>query len=99
MEVKLSKLEEDMIKRGREGEKAAFESLLSRFNRVVQQSGLFAELKRREYYEKPCLIRRKKLLAAKINQAKKEGNAVTRAKKHRKSRSQKSHSRSEEGRG
>jgi len=37
-----------------------FESLLKRFNRKVQQSGILAEYRRREYYEKPCTTRKRK---------------------------------------
>ena len=37
-----------------------FESLLKRFNRKVQQSGILAEFRRREYYEKPCTMRKRK---------------------------------------
>jgi len=45
-------------------DKESFESLLRRFNKKVQQSGTFAEIRRREYFEKPS-IRRKKKEAAK----------------------------------
>ena len=37
-----------------------FESLLRRFNRQVQQSGILAEVRHREYYEKPSTIRNRK---------------------------------------
>jgi len=42
--------------RGNEG----FESLLKRFNRRVQQDGVLAELRHREYYEKPSIKRKRK---------------------------------------
>ncbi len=48
----------------RPDEKESFESLLRRFNKKVQQSGILAEIRRREYFEKPS-IRRKKKEAAK----------------------------------
>ncbi len=38
----------------------SFESLLKRFNRTVQQSGVLSELRRREYYEKPSVKRKRK---------------------------------------
>ena len=45
-------------------EKESFESLLRRFNKKVQQNGILSEIRRREYFEKPS-IRRKKKEAAK----------------------------------
>lgn len=41
-----------------EGE--AFESLLKRFNKRVQQDGILSEVRRREHFEKPSVIRKKK---------------------------------------
>ena len=38
----------------------SFESLLRRFNKRVQQDGTLAELRRREYYEKPSIKRKRK---------------------------------------
>jgi len=37
-----------------------FESLLRRFNRRVQQDGILGEVRRREYYEKPSVKRKRK---------------------------------------
>ena len=37
-----------------------FESLLKRFNRRVQQSGILSELRRRDHFEKPSLKRKRK---------------------------------------
>jgi len=45
-------------------DKESFESLLRRFNKKVQQDGILSEIRRREYFEKPS-IRRKKKEAAK----------------------------------
>ena len=42
------------------GEHESFESLLKRFNRRVQQSGILAETRRREHYEKPSVKRKRK---------------------------------------
>lgn len=42
------------------GENESFESLLKRFNRRVQQSGILSEVRRREYYEKPSIKRKRK---------------------------------------
>ena len=38
----------------------SFESLLRRFNRRVQQDGILSETRRREYYEKPSIKRKRK---------------------------------------
>ena len=45
-------------------ENESFESMLRRFNKKVQQEGILAEFRRREYFEKPS-VRRKKKAAAK----------------------------------
>ena len=42
------------------GNNESFESLLKRFNKRVQQNGILAETRRREYYEKPSLKRKLK---------------------------------------
>jgi len=41
-------------------ENESFESLLKRFNKVVQQGGVLAEIRRREHYEKPSVKRKRK---------------------------------------
>ena len=41
-------------------EHESFESLLKRFNRSVQQSGILSEVRRREHFEKPSLKRKRK---------------------------------------
>ena len=46
------------------GDNESFESLLKRFNRRVQQTGILSEVRRREHYEKPSVKRKKKALAA-----------------------------------
>lgn len=58
MDVKLTRFEEDLIKKG--NPQGAFDSMLSRFNSLVQASGLFRELKEREVYHKPSIARSKK---------------------------------------
>ena len=42
------------------GKDEGFESLLRRFNRKVQQDGILAERRRREFYEKPSIKRKRK---------------------------------------
>ena len=46
----------------------SFESLLKRFNKRVQQSGILSEIRRREHYEKPS-VKRKRKAAAKRRKA------------------------------
>ena len=47
------------------GNNESFESLLKRFNKRVQQSGILAEVRRREHYEKPSIKRKRKEAAKK----------------------------------
>jgi small subunit ribosomal protein S21 len=42
------------------GDSESFESALRRFNKKVQQEGILAEARRREFYEKPSVLRKKK---------------------------------------
>jgi len=42
------------------GDNESFESLLRRFNKRVQQEGILSEIRRREYYEKPSVKRKRK---------------------------------------
>ncbi len=49
----------------RAGNNESFESLLKRFNRRVQQAGILSEMRRREYFEKPSIKRKRKAAANK----------------------------------
>lgn len=42
------------------GDNESFESALRRFNKKVQQEGILAEARRREFYEKPSVLRKRK---------------------------------------
>ena len=42
------------------GENESFESLLRQFNKRVQQDAILSEVRRREYYEKPSVKRKRK---------------------------------------
>jgi len=42
------------------GDNESFESLLNRFTRRVQQTGILSEVRRREHYEKPSVKRKHK---------------------------------------
>ncbi|MFC1915931.1 30S ribosomal protein S21 [Chloroflexota bacterium] len=44
-------------------ENESFESLLKRFNKRVQQTGILSELRRREHFEKPSVKRKRKRAA------------------------------------
>ena len=50
-------------------ERESFESLLRRFNKKVQQNGILSEIRRREYFEKPSIRRKKKEAAKKRKSA------------------------------
>jgi small subunit ribosomal protein S21 len=54
----------------RVGKNETFESALRRFNKKIQQSGILAEARRREHYEKPSVKRKRK-------EAKRKKNART----------------------
>ena len=47
------------------GDNESFESLLKRFNRRVQQTGILSEARHREYFEKPSIKRKRKEAAKK----------------------------------
>ncbi len=46
-------------------EDESFESLLRRFKKTSEKSGILAEYKKREHYEKPSTKKKRKALAAK----------------------------------
>ena len=48
----------------RVGENESLESALKRFKRTCARSGVLAEVRRREHYEKPSVKRKKKAEAA-----------------------------------
>jgi small subunit ribosomal protein S21 len=42
----------------------SFEGALKRFKKMVEKSGLLTELRKREFYEKPSVKRKRKAIAA-----------------------------------
>ena len=52
------------------GESESLDSLLKRFNKKVQQSGVLSEMRRREYFEKPSIKRKRKEAAKRRKSAK-----------------------------
>ena len=53
----------------RDGE--SFDSALKRFKKLCEKTGILSEIKKREYFEKPSVKRKKKMLAAKKRAIKK----------------------------
>jgi len=45
------------------GANESFEQALKRFNKLVQQTGILAEARRREHFEPPSVYRKKKAAA------------------------------------
>jgi small subunit ribosomal protein S21 len=61
--------------RVKEGE--SFERALRRFKKQCERAGILGEVRKREYYEKPCVKRKKKAAAARkrlIKKLRKEGS-------------------------
>ena len=52
-------------------ENESFESVLRRFKKQCERTGILTEIKKREHYEKPSVKRKKKILAAKKRALKK----------------------------
>ncbi|HEX7045425.1 MAG TPA: 30S ribosomal protein S21 [Burkholderiales bacterium] len=52
-------------------ENEPFELALRRFRRSCEKAGVFTEMRRREYYEKPTEIRKRKAAAARKREQKK----------------------------
>lgn len=60
----------------RDGE--SFETALRRFKKQCEKTGVLSEVRRREYYEKPSVKRKKKILAARKRALKKMRRAAQR---------------------
>ncbi len=52
-------------------ENEPFEIALRRFRRSCEKAGIFAEMRRREFYEKPTEVRKRKAAAARKRELKK----------------------------
>jgi small subunit ribosomal protein S21 len=52
-------------------ENESFESVLRRFKKQCERTGILSEVKKREHFEKPSVKRKKKILAAKKRALKK----------------------------
>ncbi len=60
-----------------------FDVILRRFRRSCEKAGIFSEIRRREHYEKPTSIRKRKRAAAEKREAKRVARMnARRTKKH-----------------
>ncbi|HLA75746.1 MAG TPA: 30S ribosomal protein S21 [Gammaproteobacteria bacterium] len=59
-------------------ENEPFEVALRRFKRSCEKAGVLSEVRRREFYEKPTSVRKRKAAAAVKRQLKKSSREVTR---------------------
>ncbi len=57
-------------------ENESFEMALRRFRRSCEKAGVFSEMRRREHYEKPTEIRKRKAAAAVKRQLKKVARSL-----------------------
>jgi len=48
----------------------SFEGALRRFKKQCEKSGILSEIRRREYYEKPSVQKKRKMIAARKKKAK-----------------------------
>lgn len=62
-------------------ENEPFEVALRRFKRTCEKAGLLSEVRRREFYEKPTEVRKRKAAAAVKRQIKKSMRDVTQRKR------------------
>jgi small subunit ribosomal protein S21 len=51
-------------------ENESFESALRRFKKACEKSGILSEIRKREYYEKPSVQKKRKVIAARKKLAK-----------------------------
>jgi len=56
-----------------------FEVALRRFRRACEKAGVFAEVRQREFYEKPTTVRKRKAAAARKRELKKISRIAMRA--------------------
>ena len=58
-----------------------FDAALRRFKRACEKAGILTELRRREFYEKPTSVRKRKAAAAVKRHAKKMARELQRRKR------------------
>ena len=59
-----------------------FDAAMRRFKRTCEKAGILAELRRREFYEKPTLERKRKKAAAVKRHLKKSSRDITKRKRY-----------------
>jgi small subunit ribosomal protein S21 len=59
-------------------ENEPFEIALRRFRRSCEKAGIFSEMRRREFYEKPTSVRKRKAAAARKRELKKLARVAAR---------------------
>jgi len=80
MFAKINRAEEQMYRNGnREG---AMESLIGRFNRRMQASGILKDCKHHEFHEKPSIRKRRKARESLLRNTKKGKGKPFRRKNH-----------------
>jgi small subunit ribosomal protein S21 len=62
-------------------ENEPFEVALRRFKRSCEKEGVLADVRRKEFYEKPTQVRKRKMAAAVKRHAKKVSREVTKRKR------------------
>ncbi len=62
-------------------EKANFDVALRRFKRACEKAGILTELRKREFYEKPTMERKRKKAAAVKRAMKKNSRDITKRKR------------------
>jgi small subunit ribosomal protein S21 len=62
-------------------ENEPFDVALRRFKRSCEKAGVLSEVRRRQYYEKPTAVRKRKLAAAVKRQQKKLHREIARRKR------------------
>jgi len=60
-----------------------FELALRRFRRSCEKAGIFTEVRRREFYEKPTAVRKRKAAAARKRELKKLSRMIGRQQARR----------------
>ena len=59
-----------------------FEIALRRFKRICEKTGILSEIRRREFYEKPTQVRKRKAAAAVKRNQKRVNREQTRLQRH-----------------
>jgi len=61
------------------GQNESFDGMLKRFNKRVQQDGTLSEVRRRQYFEKPSVKRKKKMAAKRRKSARTSARSASRS--------------------